>query len=189
MWLREDKDVLVNAMVLCASSAYLEVKEDSLLNALKELNSIKQQLSLNGYKLTRQREDILSVFLEHEDAPLNAEELYLLVKRKNSSIGLATVYRALELFTELNIVAKLDFENGVTRFDIRHEQQKHMSHHLICYLCGNLQKIKEDWLEQLEKRLEQEYGFRVLDHRLDFVGTYRSCQNNKRCQFEDKEVS
>ena len=60
---------------------------------------IKKQLSGKGYKLTPQREATVRILLEHESDHLSAENVFLLVKEKNSDIGLATVYRTLELLT------------------------------------------------------------------------------------------
>jgi Fur family ferric uptake transcriptional regulator len=110
------------------------------------------------------------------------------VKQKYSEIGLATVYRTLELLAELHIVEKMNFGDGVARYDLRGEDHEHMHHHLICDVCGSLQEIKEDWLGELEERLEREYGFKVSDHRLDFTGTFKSCSSG-HCKKECKAVS
>lgn len=142
----------------------------------------------NGYKLTSQREIILRVLLEHEQDHLSAEDVYMLVKVKFPEIGLATVYRTLELLAELQIVEKMNFGDGVARFDLRGEDHEHMHHHLICELCGALAEIKEDWLTSLEERLEKEYGFQVLDHRLDFTGVYKECRDGE-CKRDGKAVS
>ncbi len=72
----------------------------------------------------------------------------------------------------------MNFGDGVVRFDLRSDDHEHMHHHLICNSCGALKEIKDDWLTELEERLEREYGFKVLDHRLDFTGVYQSCKDN-----------
>jgi len=48
-----------------------------------------------------------------------------------------------------------------------------------------LEEIKEDWLLELENRLEREYGYTVTDHRLDFKGSYNTCKESG-CK-KDKE--
>ena len=66
----------------------------------ERINRIKQQLSAHSYKLTPQREVTLKVLLENEEDHLSAEDVYLLVKERFPEIGLATVYRTLDLLTD-----------------------------------------------------------------------------------------
>jgi len=159
-----------------------------MLNITSETDRINRHLMANGYKLTTQREIILRVLLENEMDHLSAEGVFMLVKRKNSEIGLATVYRTLELLAELHVVEKMNFGDGVARYDLRGEEHEHMHHHLICEQCGSLTEIKEDWLLELEQRIEREYGFKVTDHRLDFTGNYQSCSKGQ-CKRSNKAVS
>ena len=159
-----------------------------MMNLASELERINRSLIAHGYKLTTQREKIVSVLLEHAEGHLSAENVYMLVKVKYPEIGLATVYRTLELLAELQIVAKMNFGDNVARFDLRDANQEHMHHHLICQVCGSLQEIEEDWLQELEERLERELGFKVLDHRLDFTGKYHKCRKG-RCKRTRKAVS
>ncbi|MEX1030934.1 MAG: Fur family transcriptional regulator [Paenibacillaceae bacterium] len=140
------------------------------------IEKIKQQLQSQAYKLTPQRESTVRVLLEHEEAHLSAEDVYMLVKEKAPDIGLATVYRTLELLSELHVVEKLNFGDGVARYDLRNENHRHHHHHLICGKCNSVEEIMEDWLIELEERLENEYKFQVLDHRLDFHGICRKCR-------------
>jgi Fur family ferric uptake transcriptional regulator len=141
------------------------------------IDAIKQQLQSQGYKLTPQREATVRVLLENEADHLSAEDVFMLVKDKAPEIGLATVYRTLELLSELHVVEKMNFGDGVARYDLRADNSKHHHHHLICVQCGSMEEIKDDWLGPLEERLEAEYGFSVLDHRLDFQGICRRCRD------------
>ncbi|SDC42582.1 ferric iron uptake transcriptional regulator [Shouchella lonarensis] len=134
------------------------------------LDSIKKQLHAQSYKLTPQREATVLVLLEHESAHLSAEDVYLLVKEKAPEIGLATVYRTLELLTELEVVDKINFGDGVSRFDLRKEGASHSHHHLVCIECGAVDEIQEDLLGDVEAVIENKYRFSVKDHRLTFHG-------------------
>lgn len=142
----------------------------------KRLNQIKQHLSSHSYKLTPQREATVRVLLENEEAHLSAEDVYLLVKKISSVIGLATVYRTLELLSELGIIHKLNFGDGVTRYEFRKEGAKHHHHHLICLTCGSVDEITEDLLGPIEDRVEKEYDFHIMDHRLTFHGICKECK-------------
>ena len=102
------------------------------------IEKIKKQLSSQSYKLTPQREATVRVLLEHEEDHLSAEDVYLLVKEKAPEIGLATVYRTLELLSELKVVDKINFGDGVSRYDLRKEGAEHFHHHLVCVECGSV---------------------------------------------------
>ena len=141
----------------------------------ERLNRVKQQLQQSSYKLTPQREATLRVLIENESDHLSAEDVYLMVKDNAPEIGLATVYRTLELLAELKVVDKVNFGDGVARFDLRKEGAEHFHHHLVCMECGKVEEIEEDLLPQVEERVEREFKFKILDHRLTFHGVCTQC--------------
>ncbi|BAC13805.1 Fur family transcriptional regulator [Oceanobacillus iheyensis] len=140
------------------------------------IDQIKKQLHSHSYKLTPQREATVRVLLEREEDHLSAEDVYLLVKEKSPEIGLATVYRTLELLSELKIVDKINFGDGVSRYDLRKEGAKHFHHHLVCIECGSVEEIENDLLEDVERIVQTDWGFEVKDHRLTFHGICKQCQ-------------
>ncbi|WP_077621662.1 Fur family transcriptional regulator [Sediminibacillus massiliensis] len=140
------------------------------------IDRIKKQLHSQSYKLTPQREATVRVLLEREEDHLSAEDVYLLVKEKAPEIGLATVYRTLELLSELKIVDKINFGDGVSRYDLRKEGAAHFHHHLVCMECGSVEEIVEDLLDDVEKIVQKDWGFKVKDHRLTFHGVCAKCQ-------------
>lgn len=146
----------------------------------KALKKMKEQLHKSGFKLTPQRESTLLVLLENEKDHLSAEEVYMLAKLKSSEIGLATVYRTLEILTELKVVNKVSFNDGLARYDLRKEGAKHFHHHLLCLECGSIEEIEEDLLDDVEKIVEKQYGFLVKDHRLTFHGICKTCQEKNK---------
>ena len=131
----------------------------------ERLNRVKQQLQQSSYKLTPQREATVRVLIENEKDHLSAEDVYLKVKDKAPEIGLATVYRTLELLAEIKVLDK-----------IRKEGAKHFHHHLVCMECGKVEEIEEDLLPEVENRVENEFNFKILDHRLTFHGVCSECQ-------------
>lgn len=142
----------------------------------QRIERIKKQLHSQSYKLTPQREATVRVLLENEDDHLSAEDVYMLVKEKYPEIGLATVYRTLELLTELKIVDKINFGDGVSRYDLRQEGADHFHHHLVCIECGSVDEIQEDLLEDVEKVVEKRWNFAIKDHRLTFHGICHRCK-------------
>lgn len=134
----------------------------------------REILSNTGYKVTDQRLRILEILLEHTDKHMSAEEIYDIVKEENRDIGLATVYRALDLFEELNIIHKLNFGDGRSRYELKEEEHHH--HHLICTNCNEVYEVAEDLLEQLEEKIERNYGFKITGHHLKFYGLCKNCE-------------
>ena len=59
---------------------------------------------------------------------------------------------------------------------MRKEGAKHFHHHLVCMECGKVEEIHEDLLPKVEERVESEYQFKILDHRLTFHGICSECQ-------------
>ncbi len=141
----------------------------------KRIEHIKEALHDAKYKLTPQREVTLRVLLENESDHLSAEDVFMKVKEKYPEIGLATVYRTLELLNELKILDKINFGDGVSRYDLRKEGAEHFHHHLVCISCGSVEEIEEDLLGDVEDIVENDFHFKITDHRLTFHGVCRSC--------------
>ncbi|WP_158735242.1 Fur family transcriptional regulator [Alteribacillus sp. YIM 98480] len=159
----------------------------------QRIDRIKKQLHSQSYKLTPQREATVRVLLEHEEDHLSAEDVYLLVKEKAPEIGLATVYRTLELLNELEVVDKINFGDGVSRYDLRKEGADHFHHHLVCIECGSVDEIQEDLLGDVEKVVERDWHFKIKDHRLTFHGICHRCQEDgdteKKNQSPEKAIN
>lgn len=144
---------------------------------MSKSNKAREILSNTGYKITTQRERILEILLENTDKHMSAEEIYEIIKEDNREIGLATVYRALELFEELDIIHKLNFGDGRSRYELKEEEHHH--HHLVCTSCNEVYEVAEDLLEQLEEKIEKKYGFQIMGHHLKFYGICEQCKSEK----------
>ena len=140
------------------------------------LDQIKDTLSEAGYKLTPQREVTVQVMIDQENERLSAEEIYLKVKNNNVGIGLATVYRTLEILTDLNILNKVTFQDGLARYDLNKHPNQHKPHYLLCLSCGKIEEVASDHLKGVEEEIESQYHFKIKDHRLIFHGICQECQ-------------
>ena len=139
--------------------------------------SVEEKLRAGEYKLTPRRESILRVLLENKDKHLSAEEVYNLVKKKTPDVGLATVYRTLELFTNHDIIHCIDFGDGRKRYEYGgSEANGHHHHHVICLKCGKILEVAEDLLDELEQRVSREFDFEILDHQLKIFGQCKECR-------------
>ncbi len=142
---------------------------------MADSESVRDKLKNKGYKFTPQRRDILDVMLENDDKHLSTEEIYMMVKEKCPEIGLATVYRTLQLLERLGIIHRLNFDDGCSRYEMAEDSEGHQHHHLVCVKCGKVEEVEEDLLEHLEREVEEKKGFIILDHRLKFFGYCKTC--------------
>ncbi len=140
-----------------------------------EYDILKDKLKQKGCKLTPQRRCILDVVYDNNGKHLSTEEIYDIVKHRCPEIGLATVYRTMQMFDELEIVYKDNFDDGRSRYELNHNED-HQHHHLLCTKCGNVIEVEEDLLEQLEKEVERKYNFTITNHNLKFHGYCSSCE-------------
>jgi Fur family ferric uptake transcriptional regulator len=141
------------------------------------MNAIKEKLQKDGYKLTTQRRGILKVIVDNFDEHLSCDEVYNIVKNHYPDIGIATVYRTLQLFEKLNIVYKLNFDDGCSRYELNAGSENHHHHHLICLHCGKVKEVKLDLLESLEEKIESEDLFTIVNHNVKFYGYCSECKN------------
>lgn len=136
----------------------------------------KRKLAENNYKLTKQREIILETILERKNWHFTAEELFTAVRKKDRDIGMATIYRSLELFQNLEILHVLDFNDESRKYELHLKDTHH--HHLICKGCGRLIEFKDQDINYFEAELEEKYNFKITEHRLRFYGYCEECQQS-----------
>ena len=83
-----------------------------------KIRLIEEKLKEKECKLTPQRRATLNVLIENQSKHLSTEEIYDLVKDKFPDIGLATIYRTLQLFDDFDIIKKLNFNDGCYRYEL-----------------------------------------------------------------------
>lgn len=138
----------------------------------------RKMLREKGLKVTNQRLLVLEVLAAHRDRHMTAEDIYELVREDYPEIGLATIYRTVQLLLEMQLVGRISFDDGCARYEIGEfydGEERHHHHHLVCRTCGQVIPFKDDLLDELESRIEKEMGFHVLDHELKFYGQCQEC--------------
>jgi Fur family transcriptional regulator, ferric uptake regulator len=145
----------------------------------EETQKLKEQMKVQGYKLTPQRRAVLDIIIENEGKHLSTEEIYDLVKKDCPEIGLATVYRTLQLFEKMGVVCKMNFDDGCNRYELVHEDEDHHHHHLICLSCGSVEEVEDDLLEILESSIQKKCNFKITNHRVKFFGYCKNCSDSE----------
>lgn len=145
-------------------------------------DKFKALLKEKGLKVTTQRVMVLEVLSQCPDRHLTAEEIYELVKADYPEIGLATVYRTIQLLLELNLVDRINLDDGYVRYEIGqadNSEVKHHHHHLICLECGKVSSFEDDLLDELEKKINDTASFQVTDHEVKLYGYCKECLSKK----------
>ncbi|BEU87867.1 Fur family transcriptional regulator [Selenomonas sp. TAMA-11512] len=143
------------------------------------MDDLKKRLQERQHKLTPQRQIVLQVFMDHPGEHLSAEDVHGILRSQQSEIGLATVYRSLELLDDLGILQKMEFGDGCSRYEVSDiEPGVHQHHHLICTKCGKVIEFQEDLLDNLEKTVAQKCDFQINDHQVKFFGLCNDCKKH-----------
>ena len=114
--------------------------------------TVKGLLRKAGLKVTNQRMMVLDIIASHPAEHLTAEEIYDLAKVNSPEIGLATIYRTVQVLLDLHVIDKVTFDDGFTRYELNVEESAsgHRHHHAICTGCGKVYSLESDLLDSLE---------------------------------------
>lgn len=141
----------------------------------------QKKLKRDGYRLTKPRSVILKL-LNNTSKHVSAEDIYHKVHEKYPNIGLTTVYRTLDLLSELKLVHKFDFGDGRARYELSRGPSAIHHHHLVCKNCGKIVDYKDYMKEEVkmvnkvEELLENRHNFKIDTHQLHFYGICSECR-------------
>jgi len=134
---------------------------------------IEKLCAEKGLRMTDQRRVIARVLSESLDHP-DAEELYRRSAAIDPHISIATVYRTVRLFEDAGILERHDFRDGRSRYE---EVSESHHDHLIDVQTGKVIEFRNDEIEKLQRRVAEELGFELVDHRLEL---YAVPKKNKK---------
>ncbi len=120
---------------------------------------------------TRSQERILNL-LKTLNRAISAQDIYVELRNGSQSIGLATVYRALEALKLEGVVQVRTLASGESLYSSVQQDK----HHLTCLQCGKSIPINECPVHELETQLHQSHKFKIFYHTLEFFGLCNRCQ-------------
>ena len=140
-----------------------------------DIEQLKKIFEKNGHKFTKQRQIIFNAIKNANSKHLTPEELFSIVHQNNKQVGIATVYRTLNIFEELGIVNKQEFTDSVNTYELIGQNDAHHDH-LICENCGKIveEKILEN--DELSEVLKDKYDFDLDYYSLRIYGICSDCQ-------------
>lgn len=132
----------------------------------------RDYLESKGLKSTPERIAILeAVFSLHEH--FDVDQLYERLRRRGVHLSRATIYRALPLLVESDLVRETFRcqDRASYEYIFGHEHHDHM----LCIKCGKIIEFKEERIEQLQDEVCERYGFKPVEHRLGIKGYCKEC--------------
>ncbi|MBF2006401.1 MAG: transcriptional repressor [Chlorogloeopsis fritschii C42_A2020_084] len=120
---------------------------------------------------TRSQERILNL-LKSLKQSISAQDIYVELRNRNQSMGLATVYRSLEALKLEGLVQVRTLANGEALYSL----VKQDKHHLTCLQCGISIPIHQCPVHELEVQLQTSHNFKIFYHTLEFFGLCDRCQ-------------
>jgi Fur family ferric uptake transcriptional regulator len=139
------------------------------VNRTEALNRIEKACLEKGLRMTEQRRTIARVVAEAYDHP-DAEELYRRAIAVDPHISIATVYRTVKLFEDAGILERHDFRDASGGSRSRYEEIAEHHDHLIDLSTGRVIEFVNEEIEKLQRRVAEELGFELVDHRLELYG-------------------
>ena len=121
---------------------------------------------------SKQREIILDTLKNNVVHP-TAEYIYEILKKEDSKISLATLYRNLNQLAENGIIKKIDGLESSSHYD----HNTHAHYHFICDNCKKVFDVSCGIAPNIEKKIEDETGFIVSSHDIIIHGICKNCKN------------
>ena len=140
-------------------------------------DKLNAHLEKSQLKQTQQRKAIVEYFLQH-GKHVDAEQLYVKMRHDGLHVGLATIYRTLNLLTEAGLLEQKSFADGKSQFEIQDPDNHH--DHLMCLDCGRVLEFENEEIEIMKLKLARDLGFKLERHTLDLFGR---CQVKPKCAY------
>jgi Fur family ferric uptake transcriptional regulator len=123
-----------------------------------------------GLRATRQRLTVLEALRGRQDA-VTAQDLHAELRAAREPVGLTTVYRTLTALADADFLDTF-VRDGEQAFRLCGDQHHH---HLVCEVCGTVEELEPDVVEEWVSGVAQRRGFSVTGHRADIFGICSAC--------------
>ena len=149
------------------------MKSNLIISYDEYIIKFKSLIKSMGLNNSIQREYVLKILFE-SDAHLSAELILKKVKEKfKVSIGIATVYRVINLLEEMKIINSISLDGS----DSKVYELNLVSHHdhLVCIKCNKIVEFLDETIEQLQKDIAASHNFKIQSHNMILYGICKEC--------------
>jgi Fur family transcriptional regulator, peroxide stress response regulator len=138
---------------------------------LSSREEIAETIRKSGHRATSQRIVVYEALWKAGSHP-NVSDIHKYASKTDPTISLATVYKNLQLFSEIGLVREMGFRDGSTRYDP--DVDFHIN--LICIKCGSIEDFDCISIDDIAPNLNQRAGFKVLSHNFEVRGFCSRCR-------------
>jgi Fur family transcriptional regulator, ferric uptake regulator len=153
------------------------IKNDKQMKHKQATEIFRNFLKSEKNRITPERFEVMDAALDY-DGHFGADDLYVLMKNKNSSISRATVYKTLELLVQCDLLGKRHFGENLTRYESSFKRKVH--DHLICMNCGRIVEFSEKQFSQLPEKISNDLGFEFESYSFNI---FARCPDPKNCKY------
>jgi len=132
------------------------------------------ELRAAGYRRGLARARVIE-FLDAHDCCVGAQEIHRELVARGERVGLASVYRVLDVLVEKRLAQRVDLGDGVTRFEAMRNSVEH-HHHIVCDDCGRIEPFADQRLERVLRDVEKSSGYAVAGHDIVLRGACSECR-------------
>lgn len=142
---------------------------------MDQVDRIKDRLREEEHFITEPRETIIEYLTSNAEAA-TADEIVEDLQEQGHDIDRSSIYRTINLFSDLGVVDNVLFRDGVKRVELASEFGGSHHHHLICEECGDVIEFEECGIENLQRIAEIKHEFQVENHHMEFYGLCSNCR-------------
>ncbi|MEW6261371.1 MAG: transcriptional repressor [Thermodesulfobacteriota bacterium] len=121
-------------------------------------------------RMTNQRRIILRELRKVNTHP-SADEVYDMVRQYLPRISLGTVYRNLEVLSQIGEIQKIEVGGSIKRFDGNTKPH----YHVRCMACDRIEDVPESIRFDFGDQIDQTMHYKIMEHRLEFIGLCPEC--------------
>jgi Fur family ferric uptake transcriptional regulator len=131
-------------------------------------------LESGGYRSGGARREVIEL-LGRQDCCVSAQEIFDRLRAHGRAVGIATIYRVLDLLCAKGLVQRIDLGGGVARYEPAHASGEH-HHHLVCGECGKVEAFADEELERTLRKVQARTGYAVDAHDVVLRGACSDCR-------------
>jgi len=137
----------------------------------KFIKAVTEKLRERGYKLTGPRLAVID-YLAREKRHPGLQKIYKGILVEHPGIGIATVYRTIDLLIAVGVLRELNLRNSQLRYELNYADHHH---YLICTSCGKVNEFDNCNFQLIAGELEEQTHFKIEEHTLEAYGLCAHC--------------
>jgi Fur family ferric uptake transcriptional regulator len=136
----------------------------------------QRELEREGYRVSAPRSAVVET-LADLGCSVTAKEIADSLHERGQDIGVASIYRTLELLDRLRLTRRVDQAEGVARYEPIDPSGEH-HHHIVCDTCGEVSAFEDSGLERAIERLANRVDYAIDAHDVTLRGECPTCRRS-----------